>query len=236
MHISPLWNNPPVWEKMSSIDYSGYRWKMSSQVLVSRLGFQLWLAIKQGIFSDHGVRRSLNLTVTILCWNREGLGINSEQPPFFFCVCVFFFLHTAQLHPLWGRGLSSHPRQKTGQASRVTAKGRFVYIQGDLDNIPMANLSCWNSGHTWPTELWFFSSLEAAGLAEALAKRGRRQELRAAEHTTGLRSLSWISERAHYSGLGVRGRGWWHWRVERGWTRGGRGSRQKCPSELLWCV
>ena len=98
------------------------------------------------------------------------------------------------------------------------SKGCFVYIQGDLDNIPLANLSCWNSGHTWPTELWFFSGLEAAGLAEALAKGGKRREIWAAEHTTVLGSLSWISERLIILDRGESG-------IE-GWKGVNRGSRQ----------
>lgn len=98
------------------------------------------------------------------------------------------------------------------------SKGCFVYIQGDLDNIPLANLSCWNSGHTWPTELWFFSSLEAAGLAEALAKGGKRREIWAAEHTTVPGSLSWISERLIILDRGESG-------IE-GWKGVNRGSRQ----------
>lgn len=58
------------------------------------------------------------------------------------------------------------------------SKGCFVHIQEDFNSIPPANLSCWNSSRTWPAELWFFGSLEAAGLAEVLAKRrGRKSGL-----------------------------------------------------------
>ena len=147
--------------------------------------------------------------------------MNSEQPS-----SVCFFCHTTELHPLWGGGSLSirGTRHKAGQASRTTARRYFVYIQGDLDHIPPANLSCWNSGHTWPTELRFllfiyFRGLEALGLAEALAKGGKRQEIWAAEHTTGPGSLSWISEKAHYSGMGRES----HWGVE-GMNRSSRRS------------
>ena len=97
------------------------------------------------------------------------------------------------------------------------SKGCFVYIQGDLDNIPPANLSCWNSGHTWPTELWYFSGLEACRASGGFSKR-KRQEIWAAEHTAGPGSLSWISERLIILDWGESG-------IE-GWKGVNRGSRQ----------
>lgn len=147
-----------------------------------------------------------------------------RRPEHKFTKAIFF---TAQLHPLWGREcLTSHPRQKTGQASTVTAKGCFVYIQGDLDAIPFANLSCWNSSHTWPTELWFFSGLEALGLVEALARgRGEKSGL----PSTPLGRDPWVEFL----------KGSLFWIGEKVALRGGRGEQElkaKCPSELLWCV
>lgn len=61
---------------------------------------------------------------------------------------------------------------KTGDRLGIwgDSKVRFVYIQGDSSNIPPANLSCWNSGHTWPTELWFLSRLEVAGASRGFSK------------------------------------------------------------------
>lgn len=62
--------------------------------------------------------------------------------------------------------MTSQPSETEGRPGiQGDSKGYFVYIQGDLDNIPPANLSCRNSGHTWPTEPAFFLSqavLEAA--------------------------------------------------------------------------
>lgn len=92
--------------------------------------------------------------------------------------------------------MTSQPSETEGRPSiQGDSKGYFVYIQGDLDNIPPANLSCRNSGHTWPTEPAFFLSqavLEAARTAEApaIGGGGEREESGLPSTRPGSGSLS----------------------------------------------
>lgn len=112
---------------------------------------------------------------------------------------------------------------KTGDRLGIWGDSKvcFVYIQGDSSNIPPANLSCWNSGHTWPTELWFLSRMEAAGASRGFSKGKsgkKKKEIWAAVHNAGPGSPSWISEGLIILDWGKK----WHWGVER--VKGG--SRQ----------
>lgn len=134
------------------------------------------------------------------------------------------------MHPSWDKEcLTSPPKQKTDQASRVTEKGSSFTFKRTKTIL---------SSPTYPAEtaatlgrqscdfFFFFlllRSLEAAGLRWKLKQEGKARNLDCrAHHWAGIPELNFW--KAHYSGLGRK----WHWGVE-GVNRSSRQSvHQSC--------
>lgn len=161
------------------------------------------------VYPKQGWGESLNLSVTILCWNGEDLGRNSQESSL---CCVFFsFPQTAQLHPLWGREcLTSRPKQKTDQASRVTVEGASFTFRGTKTIFPSPTYPAETEATLgWQSCDFFSAAWKLMGYRGGFRKGKEARNLGCLAHCwAGIPEQNiW---KAHYSGLRRK----WHWGVE----------------------
>lgn len=119
------------------------------------------------------------------------------------------YFHTAQLHPLWGREcLTSHPRRKTGQASRVIAKGAS-FTFGRLRQYSPGQLILLKQRPHLADRALIFPRPGSSGASGGFSKGEQARNLGCrAHHWARIPELNFW--KAHYSRLGRK----WHWGVE----------------------
>lgn len=143
--------------------------------------FQPWLPVKQGRLSNRGVTGKFESY-----WEGHKFIIQ----PFL----SLFFFQTAQLLPLLDREcITSHPRQKTDQASRVMAKGPSFTFRGAWTVFPWPTYPAETAATLGRQSCDFFQQPGSRWASGGFSK-GTRKEIWAAVHNSGLGSLTWISE------------------------------------------